>query len=157
MASNKTLLKQLRESLPSILEKWPVLMAYLYGSAAIGQTTPFSDVDVALYLAKPLPARERLQLELGLEIALEDTLGLPNADVRVINDAPLSVRGTVVREGVLLYCRDEEQRVDFESLTLKLYFDFEPAAEKFRQLLFKRVREGKVGYGQSKKASRHSG
>lgn len=157
MASKKTLLEQLRKSLPSILERWPVLMAYLYGSAAIGQTTPFSDVDIALYLAKPLRPRERLQLELGLEIALEDALGLSKADVRVINDAPLSVRGMVVQEGVLLYCRDEEERVDFESLTLKLYLDFEPAAAMFRQLFFERVREGKVGYGQSKKASRHSG
>jgi predicted nucleotidyltransferase len=157
MESRTTLVTQLREQLPPILEGLPVLMAYLYGSAASGRTTPFSDVDIALYLAEPLPPRARLQLELGVEIALEDALGLSNADVRIINDAPLPVRGTVVQEGILLYCRDDERRVDFESLTLKLYLDFEPVAAMFRELFFKRLREEGLGHGKSQKARRHPG
>jgi predicted nucleotidyltransferase len=157
MENRPNLVKQLKEKLPPILDELPVLMAYLYGSAASGRTTPFSDVDIALYLSRPLPPRERLQLELGVEIALEDALGLSNADVRAINDAPLTMRGTVVQDGVLLYCRDEERRVDFESLTLKLYLDFEPAAKMFRERFFQRVREEGLGRGQSQKTSRHPG
>jgi predicted nucleotidyltransferase len=157
MAAIPTLISQLKEELTPILDGLPVSMAYLYGSAASGQTTPFSDVDIALYLTEPLPPRERLGLELGVEIALEDALGIANADVRVINDAPLMVRGTVVQEGALLYCSDDEGRVDFESLTLKLYLDFEPAAEMFREIFFKRLREEGLGRGKSKKARRHPG
>ena len=145
----QALISQLDASLSSILDGQPVLLAYLYGSVAVGQTTPFSDVDIALVLSEPLSPRERLDLELGVEIALEDMLGLPNADVRVINDAPLQVRGTVVQEGILLYCRDEEQRVDFESYTLKLYLDFEPVAEMFRKLFIERVCTEGLGHGKS--------
>lgn len=157
MNNRTTWVSQLREKLPSILEDLPVLVAYLYGSAASGRTTPFSDVDIALYLSESLSPRNRLQLELGVEIALEDVLGLTNADVRVINDAPLTVRGAIVQEGVLLYCRDEERRVDLESLTLKLYLDFEPTATMFQELFFKRLREEGLGRGKPQKARRYSG
>jgi predicted nucleotidyltransferase len=157
MNNRTTWVNQLREKLPSILEDLPVLVAYLYGSAASGRTTPFSDVDIALYLSESLSPRNRLQLELRVEIALEDALGLTNADVRVINDAPLTVRGTIVQEGILLYCRDEERRVDLESLTLKLYLDFEPTATMFQELFFKRLREEGLGRGKSHKARRYSG
>jgi len=141
MEQRAILVNRLREALPSILDGQPVLIAYLYGSTASGYTTPFSDVDIALYLSEPLPPRERLNLELDVEIALEDAISLSNADVRVINDAPLSVRGTVVKEGVLLYCRDEERRVDFESLTLKLDFDFQPASKMFQAIFIRRLRK----------------
>lgn len=149
MQPTANLLEQLGKKLPAILDKRPVLLAYLYGSTASGLALPFSDLDIALYLAEPLSPRERLNLELAVEMALEDALGLGNADVRAINDAPLSVRGAVVQEGILLYCRDEEQRVDFESLTLKLYLDFEPVARMFRELFFERLRERGLNYGQS--------
>jgi len=149
MEHKLTLVDQLKTALQPILDERPVLMAYLYGSMAAGRTTPFSDVDIALYLSESLSPRRRLELELGVEMALEDRLGLSNADVRVINDAPLQVRGTVVQEGVLLYCRDEERRVDFETFNRKLYLDFKPTAEEFRQLFFERMREKGLGYGQS--------
>jgi predicted nucleotidyltransferase len=101
MKDPATLISQLEEKLPTILDGLPVLIAYLYGSAASGRTTPFSDVDITLCLSDPLPPRERLRLELGVEIALEDTLGLPNADVRVINDAPLVVINPQKLAGIL--------------------------------------------------------
>jgi predicted nucleotidyltransferase len=147
MENGAALVSQLKENLPPILDDLPVLMAYLYGSAVSSHTTPFSDVDIALYLSEPLPPRQCLELELGVEIALEDALGLSNADGRVINDAPLQMRGTVVQEGIRLYCRDEERRVDFESLTLKLHLDFEPVAKMFRELFVKRLREEGLGRG----------
>lgn len=79
------LIPRLQQVLPAILDERPVLLAYLYGSVSSGLAMPFSDVDIALYLSEPLEPRHRLQLELDVEIALEDRLRLPNADVRVIN------------------------------------------------------------------------
>jgi predicted nucleotidyltransferase len=71
MENGPALVSQLKEKLPPILDDLPVLMAYLYGSAASGHTTPFSDVDIALYLSEPLPPRQRLELELGDAIVHE--------------------------------------------------------------------------------------
>jgi predicted nucleotidyltransferase len=40
----------------------PVLFAYLYGSYAVHQTHPFSDLDIAVYIEKPLTTRESMKL-----------------------------------------------------------------------------------------------
>ena len=37
--------------------------------------------------------------------------------MRIINDAPLVLRGKVVTEGMLLYAQDESVRVEFETTT----------------------------------------
>lgn len=51
---------------------------------------------------------------LRVQLALYHRCGILEADVRVIDDAPIILRGRVVTEGILLYSRDEETRVDFE-------------------------------------------
>jgi predicted nucleotidyltransferase len=119
------IISRLQDELPRILNDHPVLFVYLHGSLARGQVTPLSDVDLALVTEQILPPLNRLDLELDIETALSE-IGIPRADVRVINQAPLSVRGRVVTEGRLLYCRDEKSRVDFEAGTRSRYFDLLP-------------------------------
>lgn len=64
--------------------------------------------------------------ELEISGEVEKRCKVQNVDVRAINDAPLRVQGQVVTEGVLLYARNEDLRVDFEVYTRKRYFDFQP-------------------------------
>jgi len=49
-------MKQLKSDIlalaPQVLNRFPVLFAYLYGSQASGAVHPFSDVDIAVCLAK---------------------------------------------------------------------------------------------------------
>lgn len=77
------ILARLREGLPSILARYPVDAAYVYGSVARGTMTPLSDVDIALLLTAPLPPYERLQMEL--------TIGCPA--LRVGSSASYRLRG----------------------------------------------------------------
>jgi hypothetical protein len=114
-------------------------VAYVYGSVARGTVLPFSDIDVALLLTTPLPPYEQLQLELALQAEIEDASGLSPVDVRVINQAPLLVRGRIVQQGILLYERDRTRRVAFEVATRKRYFDFTPVAERLRDAFLARV------------------
>ena len=60
-------------------------------------------------------------------------------DVRAINDAPLTVRGRIVQEGILLYERDRARRVAFEVTTRKQYFDFAPTARRLRDAFLQHV------------------
>ena len=62
-----------------------------------------------------------------------------NADVRVINEAPLMVRGEVVTNGILLYSRNEVFRVAYETSTRSEYFDFMPTAVLHREAFFDRL------------------
>jgi len=141
------IVESLREALPRALAEYPVDVAYVFGSVARGTITPFSDVDVALTLCESLPPFERLNLELEIEAAIEDASGLTGLDVRIINEAPLLVRGRIVQEGVRLYERDHAQRVAFEVYTRKRYFDFEPVARRLQAAFLDKIHRDGLLHG----------
>jgi predicted nucleotidyltransferase len=132
---------KLQQLLPRVLVNRPIALAYLYGSATTGQTTPFSDVDIALVIDENLTPLERLKLTLRLQLELADHCNLSNADVRIINDAPLVFRGRVVCDGSLVYARDEQLRIEFETATRLRYFDYQPVHRSIQDAFFADLRE----------------
>jgi len=139
--TSERVVSRLWEALPSLVERLPIRLVYLFGSATTGLTTPFSDVDVGLVVDEGLTPLECLQLGLGLEVDLADCCDIPNAEVRIINDAPLVFRGRVISEGILLYARDEWDRIDFETVTRAEYFDYLPIHRQLQLAFFDSVRE----------------
>ena len=93
--------------------------AYLHGSFTEKDT--FRDIDVAVFL-KELP-ESKLDYELQLESQLIQMIGRI-VDVRILNDAPLSFRYHVIKNGVPLIIKDDNVRVEFQEITLSRYFDF---------------------------------
>jgi len=130
---------QVREAAQEIFPRHPVALAYLHGSQAAGRATPLSDVDIAVVTDVRLPPRERLRLELALEAELGIRLQ-GQADVRVLNVAPLAVQGKIVGQGVLLFARDEGFRRDFEEAVRDRYFDFLPVERYHRRAYFEAQR-----------------
>lgn len=98
-----------------------VAFAYLHGSFCTGGV--FRDIDIALYIEGVLSSP--LELELELESELIKAVIFP-VDVRVLNGAPLSFRYNVIKDGMLLFARDDDQRAEFVEHTLSAYFDFAP-------------------------------
>jgi len=142
------LLPCLRREMPDILGESPVMIAYLYGSVADGFALPFSDVDIALVFEPDcgLSAYERMLLEFDVAAEIERRCDIREADVRSIDTAPLTVQGQVLTQGVLLYSRDEDIRVEFEVNTRKRYFDFQPIETAMREAFFERIlQEGLAG------------
>ena len=150
------IIARLEAGVADVLSKYPVDIAYLYGSVARGCPLPSSDVDIALVLAELPPPHERLMLELNIQAALEDTCHLSNVDVRTINNAPLMVQGNIIQEGILLYSRNKERRVAFEVLTRKKYFDYQPMAERMQRAFLDHIRREGLSHGQSKDRHLHS-
>jgi predicted nucleotidyltransferase len=142
-AVNATLLTSLR----GIFSRYSVALAYLYGSQAVGRATPLSDFDVALVMVdEDYDPKSRLNLELQVEGEIARICGISDIDVRIMNDAPIMVRGEVVTNGSLLYCQDEIFRVDYETSTRSQYFDFIPTAVMHREAYFEQLRDrGKNG------------
>jgi predicted nucleotidyltransferase len=99
-----------------------IAFAYLHGSFMM--ESGFRDIDVAVYV-KGLPASP-LEYELRLEAGLMNSVSGYPIDVRVLNGAPLSFRYNVIKSGLLLFARDDNQRADFVESTLSAYFDFAP-------------------------------
>ncbi len=79
-----------------------VLAVLLFGSRARGDAAPNSDFDVCLVLEAD-PRSDRDRAEKRLEYLAEGDL-----DVAVFQSLPLHIRSRVLKEGTVLYARDEE-------------------------------------------------
>jgi uncharacterized protein len=142
---------QLKLHAATVLKNYPVEAAYLYGSVARKRPLPVSDIDIALLLHdEALSSYERLLLETEIQAALEDASRLSNIDVRTINDAPITVQGTVVQEGILLYNRNKEQRVAFEVAVRKRYFDYLPTMKRMQRAFLEHIQKKGLSHGQPK-------
>ena len=133
------LVKKLHSTAPATFSRHPVLFAYLYGSYATGCTHPYSDLDIAIYL-EPQFAEKALDIELDLSLELDIALDHSiETEVRALNSLPLTFAGRIITEGLLLYCRDESARVEFEVQIRQKYFDFLPVIEQYHQEYFNKV------------------
>jgi len=118
--------KEIIDELTRLLkEREEIVFAYLHGSFL---THDFRDIDVAIYLKED----EDVLYEVELGVELEKILKFP-VDVRVLNSAPLTFRFKVIKDGLLLFSRDERIRSDFEALTISEYHDFSYFRRRYRR------------------------
>ncbi|MFO7462075.1 MAG: nucleotidyltransferase domain-containing protein [Desulfatiglandales bacterium] len=131
--------EKLRGIAEDLFEKTPVLFAYLYGSYAKGIPHPFSDLDVAVFLEEQ-KLGACLELELSLSLRIDEKLGHEvQSDLRVLNHLPLIVKGSILSEGNLIYSKDENRRIEFETQVRKAYFDFLPVIRLHRNAYREKV------------------
>ncbi len=121
----------------------PVVAAYLFGSAARGETTPLSDVDIAVYLDEP--SREsRVAAYLGLRGQLAQALGDGPVDLVLLNDAPPALAGRIIASD-LLYSAGERERIRLETTILSRYQDLLPVLKEYDRWLHARTLAGLFG------------
>lgn len=113
------------EVIKSELEKrQEIVLAYVFGSVAKGSVSEGSDIDIAVSVseARPDPLRYRVRL---IEDLMRVSSGVP-VEVVLLDDVPPALDGRIVREGQLLICRDEADRVRTEVGMLQREFDTAP-------------------------------
>ncbi|MBI4994532.1 nucleotidyltransferase domain-containing protein [Candidatus Peregrinibacteria bacterium] len=114
------------EQLLKVFRKYAISAAYLFGSAANGNERKDSDIDVAILLPADLSKKMRFEIRLALMHDLARVLD-KNVDVVILNDIiSLFFKYVIIKEGVLLYEKNESERIDFENRILSSYFDFQP-------------------------------
>lgn len=139
MKSRKDLVAKLRER----LEPQPdIQFAYLFGSSARGSDGPLSDVDIAVMIAEggDLYARQ-----LGLIASVSGVVGSKDADVVILNSAPPALGFRVLKEGALLFSRDEPKRIEHWVRTVDQYIDMAPFRKTLDEGLKHRLEEGRFG------------
>ncbi len=99
---------------------------YVYGSAARGDATPLSDIDVAVLFIENVTERRRREIlaEVAGQVARQRAGS--ELDVRDLEDLPLTIQGRVLAEGTLAHSNDEVRRVRIETYIRMRYFDFLP-------------------------------
>lgn len=140
-----TKLYRVRPRLKRLLRQRPVLLTYLFGSQATGKTHAESDVDVGVLFEHSLTPEERFAERLTLIGALSRLFGTDHVDVVVLNESPPLVAYEALRNGVLLYCADEEARVEFQVSTMRKYEDTAPLRRILSEALAARLETGTFG------------
>ncbi len=136
------LVTRLRSAAREVLPAEPVVVAYLFGSRAAGRPRSDSDTDVAVLLDHPLAPADRRDLLLRLAEAFEPAAGT-EVDLVVLDDAPLPLRGRVLRDAVVLWSADEPRRVRYESLTRRMAADHALAFDRLDQMLLAETAAGR--------------
>lgn len=135
-------LERLRAAAPAVLADEPVRVAYLFGSHARGEASQLSDVDVAL-LAPDVVPHERLDLRLRVIGRLSTAARIPDLDVIVLDESPLTLTGRVVRDGIVIYTVDEPLRAEYESRTFREFVDFSVLADEIDLEMLRQIADGK--------------
>jgi len=99
-----------------------VLSVLLFGSHARGDDTPTSDIDLCLVLR---PGRENRADQTAARMAyLEDGSG--RLRIHVFQQLPLYIRRRVLKEGVVLLCKDWDALYGIAFRTAQAFDDFKP-------------------------------
>ncbi len=111
--------KALQELLASVRQDPQILAVLLFGSAARGQQSPRSDLDICLILTPQLkPYDPQMLAQKRLEYLTCDL------DLKIFQQLPLYVRRRVIKEGQLLYVRDEPALYELAHRTAQAFEDF---------------------------------
>jgi len=123
--------------LSRVFQRHHVSFAYLFGSKAKGRGHARSDRDIAVHFNAHLKSKNRLQERLKLWNALSDIWPGETIDLVLLEEAPLLLRFNALRDGQLLYCANDKERIWFEVPTMKEYFDRQYYIERGAQSALK--------------------
>jgi predicted nucleotidyltransferase len=94
-----------------------ISFAYVYGSFLAREL--FRDVDVAIWIEE---GEDPFKYEVDLSSRIEADLEVP-VDIHVLNEAPITFRYAVFKEGRLLFSKDERARMEVVDETIRQYAD----------------------------------
>ena len=109
-----------------------IVVVYVFGSVARGESGAASDVDVGILFATPPPATLSspvLTIEGELEKRLRRTV-----QVVALNGAPVDLIHRVLRDGVIVFEADRSARIRFEVAARNEYFDLLPILRRYRKM-----------------------
>ncbi len=121
-----------------------VVLAYLFGSHARGRAWAQSDVDVAVLLEGRPDNDQCFDMRLEVIGGLMGILHTNDVDVLILNQAPPALRYAVLRDGIVLFCRDRQAMIEFRVRTLNEYLDFKPFLKRHGDAILEKARKGKL-------------
>ena len=121
-----------------------VVLAYLFGSHARGQAWAHSDVDVAVLLGSHPDDDRCFDMRLEVIGGLMEILSTNEVDVLILNQASPALGYAVLRDGILIFCRDHQARIEFYLHTVNEYLDFKPILKRHERAILEKARRGEL-------------
>lgn len=139
----------LKERLPCLIEAFRrnsgINALYLFGSYAKDKPKPLSDIDIAVLLKRGTRDTDYWDIKLKLLNKAIAILGTDEIDFVVLNEAPFELRYNILKEGKVLFCRNEKERGEFQEKAVLDYLDTHALREEGFFHLKERIREGRFG------------
>ncbi|WP_088013175.1 type VII toxin-antitoxin system MntA family adenylyltransferase antitoxin [Gottfriedia acidiceleris] len=107
------LLQKITETLIKKINPYAI---FLFGSAAQDRMRPDSDYDIAYLSDSKLSNYERFLLSQELANIINY-----NVDLIDLINASTVFQAEIIHNGKVIYCADDERRINFEMKTLKMY------------------------------------
>jgi len=135
----------MHQTLSDELQKYTfIVFAICFGSQVRNKSTPFSDIDIAIYLKNSDTDLDNI----GQVIALLERRFSRKIDMVILNELfkknPfLSFK--IISEGKLLFCSDENALISFKRNTFLYYIDVKPLLDKINHNFRDRLNSGNFG------------
>ena len=115
----------LKSKLIPLFKKYNCQFAYLGGSWATDQANWWSDIDVFVSIPgfTRIAENKTFEMLVALNTEAEQATGNSKLEIRVIDVLPIHVQFQIIAEGVILFDKSEEVRLDHKERIMKLYYD----------------------------------
>ena len=130
-------IEEIKKILNHTLADYPVAFAYVFGSSLSSHRVQESDVDVALGFSKPVS--DGLFYEIFKTLNSRLSLPTEKLDLKNFADLPLLVRFRVIRDGKLVYLKDEKIHRQMAVKTIDYYHDEAPIIQRSSILSLKQM------------------
>jgi len=119
ITSKETTVEDLKKKLSSRNE---IIFSYIHGSFL--DNYPFRDIDIAVYVdQEKIISQKAFDYSFQLSLDLSKEMGF-EIDIQIMNYGPLGFRHSVLKNGKLLFSKNEKLRLDLIENTSLEYIDF---------------------------------
>lgn len=129
----------------AVFTRYPVLVAYLFGSRATGRINKASDYDFAVLLSEKISPDQYFDYKLALLRELLKVVKAEFIDLVILNDrrAPLLLKYNIVKDGIIIYEKDKKARVNLEFEIMRDWLDWQYFENLWQTIFIKNLAQGK--------------
>lgn len=121
-------------------KKHKIKFAYIFGSQATGTAAENSDIDIAIYFDNSYTPIEDAFVRGDI---IEEGKAFFKKDVDVVSLNSISsllLKYEIIHNGIVI--KDHDERADFESLSLREYFDFKYYSDIYDNTMIEKIKNG---------------
>lgn len=129
--------------LNKFFEKLPIDLVYLYGSRVNGHSDASSDYDIGIVFDENLSSNQRFDLRLGLFSKIANILDIDEEGIDVVDleEVPILLQFNVI-SGKLIYCKDNDRKISFESFVMGRYADEHYYLDRYLIETLEKIKKG---------------